>query len=405
MEKSKVYIVDSKRSAIGKFLGSLYECDASDVCIQVLDGLFASHPEIKGDVDEVVIGNVVSAGLGQGIARKIAVNFGIPMNVPAYSVNMVCGSGMQAIINGYKSILCGNRVELCGGLEFMSNIPYATDSYVRLGKKFGDFKMMDLMVHDGLTDSFSGVHMGVTAENIARDLDISREEQDKYSYYSQQRAIKAVDDGSFNDEIVPVKLKDWKNREYVFDTDEFINRGTSLEKLASLKPSFIKDETGTITAGTASGINDGASFLILADESYCAEHGIETSIELVATASVGCDPQKMGLGPYYAIKKLLNETGVAFSDIDVLEINEAFAAQTLGCYKLMAAEYDTTVEAIIDKCNLHGSGLGLGHPLGATGSRIVTTLMHYMLSHDVKYGIASLCIGGGQGTAVLLKKK
>ena len=398
----KTYILDSKRTAIGKFLGSFYECDEADVCSQVVREL-TQNINIK-DIDEVVFGNVISAGLGQGIARNIAVKSGVPIEVPAYTVGMVCGSGMQAVINGWKSIQCGNSLELVGGLEFMSNIPYATDSYIRLGKKFGDFTMIDLMTHDGLIDAFSGVHMGITAENIARELGISREEQDQYSYLAQQRAINAVDSGVFKDEIVPIKLKDWKNREYVFDTDEFPNRSSTQEKLFSLKPTFIKDGTGTVTAGSSSGINDGASFMLLASEKYCEENNIKPKIELVAQTSIGCDPQKMGLGPYYAIKKLIEISQIDFKDVDVFEINEAFAAQLLGCHKLIANEYGVTVDYMINRTNINGSGLGLGHPLGASGARIITTLAHYMEKNDVKYGIASLCIGGGQGTAVLLKK-
>ena len=399
---SKVFILNSKRTAIGKFLGSFYECDVTDVCVQLAQELLKGYK--KEDIDEIVFGNVVSAGLGQGVARAIAVKSGIPIEKPAYTVGMVCGSGMQAAINGFKSIKCGNQLELVGGLEFMSNIPYATDSYIRLGKKFGDFNMKDLMVHDGLTDAFSGVHMGITAENIAKDLHITREEQDSYAYLAQQRAIKAVDNGEFKDEIVPIKLKDWKHREYVFEVDEFPNRESTPEKLASLKTTFIKDETGTITAGTASGINDGASFMLMASEEYCKKNNVEPRIEFVDAVSVGCDPQKMGLGPFYAISKLLDKTKIDFRDIDIFEINEAFAAQLLGCHKLFAEKYGVTVDYMIDRTNVNGSGLALGHPLGASGARIITTLAHYMEKHDVEYGIASLCIGGGQGTAVLLRK-
>lgn len=399
---NRIFLLNSKRTAIGKFLGSFYECNVIDVCSQLTTEL------LKGfaieDIDETILGNVVSAGLGQGVARAIAINSGIPIEKPAYTVGMVCGSGMQAIINGVKSIKCGNKLELVGGLEFMSNIPYATDSYIRLGKKFGDFTMMDLMVHDGLTDAFSGVHMGITAENIAKDLNITREEQDKYSYLAQQRAIRAVDNGEFKDEIVPIKLKDWKKREYVFEIDEFPNRESTPEKLSSLKPTFIKDGTGTVTAGSSSGINDGASFMLIASEEYCKEKGLKPAIEIVETASVGCDPQKMGLGPYYAISKLLEKANIDFKDIDVFEINEAFAAQILGCHKMLAKKFGVTIDYMIERTNVNGSGLALGHPLGASGARIVTTLAHYMEKHDVKYGIASLCIGGGQGTAILLKR-
>lgn len=401
--KNRVFIIESKRTAIGKFLGSFYEQDPSNVCSQVIYDLFSDKFD-KNDVQEVIVGNVISAGMGQGFARKVSINSGIPLQTPAYSVNMVCGSGMQAIINGCKDILCGFSSVLVGGVEFMSNIPFATNSYIRLGKKFGDFTMTDLMTHDGLIDPFSGVHMGITAENIAKEYNISREDQDQYSWMSLQRAIKAVDEGVFKEEIVPIKLLDYKHKEYVFDTDEFPNRASSPEKIASLKPTFVKDGTGTVTAASSSGINDGASFLLLGSEEYCQDNNISPSIEIVDFATVGCDPQKMGLGPYYAIKKLLEQQQLSLKDIDILEINEAFAAQTLGCYKLLSKEYDVPVEWITERSNVHGSGLGLGHPLGCTGARITCTLHHYMQKNDVKYGIASLCIGGGMGAAVLLKK-
>lgn len=400
--KKRVFILNSKRTAIGKFLGSFYECNVVDVCTQLTKDLLNGFD--KKDIDEVIFGNVVSAGLGQGIARAIAIQSGVPLETPAYSVGMVCGSGMQAIINGCKSIQCGNNLELVGGFEFMSNIPYATASYLRLGKKFGDFTMIDLMTHDGLIDTINGVHMGITAENIARDLNITRKDQDEYSYLAQQRAINAVDSGVFKDEIVPISLKDWKKRSYIFDIDEFPNRESTLEKLASLKPTFIKDESGTITAGSSSGINDGASFLLIGSEEYCNGKGIKPSIEIVDAVSVGCDPLKMGLGPFYAISKLIEKTKIDFKDIGVFEINEAFAAQVLGCYKLLAERFDVSVDYMIGRTNINGSGLALGHPLGASGARIVTTLAHFMEKNDVKYGVASLCVGGGQGLAILLRK-
>lgn len=400
MQGRRAFIVDAKRSAIGKFLGSLYEADPADVCVQVIQG---GKYNLR-DVQSVIFGNVISAGMGQGIARKIAVTAGVPKEVPAYSVNMVCGSGMQAIYNGMNEIRCGLDMVLCGGFEFMSNIPFATNSYIRLGKKFGDFTMTDLMTHDGLTDAFSGVHMGITAENIARRYHISREEQENYSYFSQQRAIRAVDDGKFSDEIVAVHLKNYRGQEYCFDTDEFPNRNTCLDKLRSLKPTFIKDGTGTITAGTSSGINDGAAFLALASEEYCQENKVKPLAEIIDAVIVGCDPQYMGLGPYYAIKKLLDKTELSFDEIDVLEINEAFAAQVLGCYKLLAEEYKVSVNDVIEKCNIYGSGLGLGHPLGASGARITTTLAHILVKSTMRYGIASLCIGGGMGAALLLER-
>lgn len=398
----KKYIIEAKRTAIGKFLGSLYESDPVEVSCQVIkNGL--SEKYLK-DVEEVIVGNVISAGMGQGIARAISVKSGIDVSVPAYSVNMVCGSGMQAIINACNEIDCGKDVVLAGGVEFMSNIPYATNTFLRLGKKFGNFEMTDLMVSDGLTDSFSGVHMGITAENIAAKYSISREAQDEYSYISQQRSIRAVDDGVFKEEIVPVSLKDYRGREYTFDTDEFPNRTSTKDKMASLKPTFIKDGTGTITAANSSGINDGAAFMLIASEEYCKKNGIVPMAEIAGHATIGCDPQYMGLGPYYAIKRLLDQQRMEFSDIDYFEINEAFAAQVLGCFKLMEAQYGVSEEYILDRCNKHGSGLGLGHPLGMTGTRITTTLAYEMVRNkSIKYGISSLCIGGGMGAALLLK--
>lgn len=399
---ARIFIVDSKRTAIGKFLGSLYEADPCDVSVQVIKKGFRN--ELLKDVESVIIGNAIQAGMGQGIARKIAINADIPERVPAYTVGMVCGSGMQAIRNAVNEIKCGGQLIMCGGLEFMSNIPFATDSYIRLGKKFGNFNMVDLMTHDGLLDSFSGVHMGITAENVAKKYNITREMQDEYSYMTLQRAIKAVDSGVFKDEIVSVTLRDYKNRKYVFDTDEFPNRISTPEKMASLEPTFVKDGSGTVTAASASGINDGACFMLLASESYCRQHNLTAIAEIVDTVAVGCDPQYMGLGPYYAISKLLDNNHITVDDIDFFEINEAFASQVIACEKLLAEKYQTSVEAIRKKSNIYGSGLGLGHPLGMTGARITGTLAHIMNNHSCEYGVASLCIGGGMGAAVLLRK-
>ena len=401
--KRKKYIVEAKRSAIGKFLGSLYEKDAVKVSTQLIKNGF-DEKHLK-NVEMVILGNVISSGMGQGLARAIAVNAGIDQKTPAYSINMVCGSGMQAIINACNEIECGKNLVLAGGVEFMSNIPYATNTFIRLGKKFGSFEMTDLMISDGLTDSFSGLHMGMTAENIAKEYNISREAQDDYSYLSQQRAIKAVDSDVFKDEIVPLELVDYKGRKSVFDTDEFPNRESTREKMSSLNPTFIKDGSGTITAANSSGINDGIAFVLVASEDYCRENNLEPLAEIVESATVGCDPQLMGLGPYYAIKELLEKSQVDFKQIDRFEINEAFAAQVLGCFKLMEEEYDVDEKYIVDRCNVYGSGLGLGHPLGATGARITTTLVHEMKRDDnITYGISSLCIGGGMGCALLLKK-
>lgn len=397
-----IYLLNAKRTAIGKFLGSFYENDPCDVSSQVIIEL------LKGidpkDVDMTIVGNVISANMGQAFFRKIAINAGIPIEKPAYAVNMVCGSGMMAIINAAKEVRIGANLVVAGGVEFMSNIPYATNTYLRFGKKFGNFEMTDLMVSDGLTDAFSGVHMGVTAENVAKKMGITREEQDAYSWKALQRAIEGVDSGAFKDEIVPVKIKDYKGREFVFDTDEYPNRASSPEKMASLKPTFIKDGTGTVTAASASGINDGASFVTVASEEYIEKNGLTPMARITGYAAVGLDPQIMGLGPYYSITKLLRDTGLNINDIDVFEVNEAFAAQVLGSMKLLSKEFGNPLEEIVEKTNIYGSGLGLGHPLGATGARIITTLAYIMEKKNYKRGVASLCIGGGQGTAVLLER-
>ena len=400
----KKYIIDTKRSAIGKFLGSLYEQNILDISAQIIKKGFNSK-HLK-DVQEVILGNVYSSNLGQGIARAIAVKSGCGKenSVPAYSINEVCGSGMQAIINACQEIECGKDLILAGGIEFMSNVPYATESYLRLGQKNGSFTMADLMIKDGLTDQFSGKHMGITAENIAKKYNITREQQDKYAWMSQHRTIDAIDSRKFNEEIIPLVLKDYKGREYIFDTDEFVNRESTKEKMSSLKPTFIKDGTGTVTAANTSGVNDGVAFVLIASEKYCIENNIKPIAEIVDNSVIACDPQLMGLGPYYAIKDLLSKNNIDFKDIDYFEINEAFAAQILGCFRLLEDEYKVNEECITNKTNIYGSGLGLGHPLGCTGTRIVTTLSYIMKNNDCNYGIASLCIGGGMGSAILLKK-
>lgn len=400
---SEVYLLNAKRTAIGKFLGSFYENDPCDVSSQVLKELLKSVD--AKDVDMTIVGNVISANMGQAFFRKIAIDAGIPIEKPSYALNMVCGSGMMAVINAVKEIKCGSDLVVAGGVEFMSNIPYATNTYLRLGKKFGNFEMTDLMVSDGLTDAFSGVHMGITAENIAKKMGISRQEQDEYSWMSLQRAIDGVDSGAFKEEIVPVKIKDYKGREFIFDTDEFPNRESTPEKIARLKPTFIKDGSGTVTAASSSGINDGAAFVTVASEEYIKSHGLKPLAKIAAYSAVGLDPQVMGLGPYYAIKKLLNDNQLSMNDIDVFEVNEAFAAQVLGSMKLLSEDFNVSVDEIIKKTNLYGSGLGLGHPLGATGARIITTLAYIMEKNNLKRGVASLCIGGGQGTAVLLERE
>lgn len=400
----KKYIIKTKRSSIGKFLGSLYEQNIIEVSAELIRKC-CDKKQLQ-DIQEVILGNVYSSNLGQGVARAIAIKSGCGKenSVPAYSINEVCGSGMQAIINACQEIECGKDLILAGGIEFMSNVPYATESYLRLGQKNGDFTMSDLMIKDGLIDQLSGKHMGITAENIAKKYNITRKQQDEYAWMSQHRTIEAIDSGKFKDEIIPLNLKDYKGRDYIFDTDEFVNRDSTKEKMSLLNPTFIKDGTGTVTPANTSGINDGIAFILIASEDYCKKNNIKPLIEIVDNSLIACDPQYMGLGPYYAIKELLSKTKIDFKDIDYFEINEAFAAQILGCFKLLEEEYGVDEKFITDKCNIYGSGLGLGHPLGCTGARIVTTLSHIMKNNECTYGIASLCIGGGMGSALLLKK-
>ncbi len=399
---SDVYLLNAKRTAIGKFLGAFYQNDPCDISSQVIQELLKGID--PNDVDMTIVGNVISANMGQAFFRKIAINAGIPIEKPSYAVNMVCGSGMMAVINAVKEIRCGSNLVVAGGVEFMSNIPYATNTYLRLGKKFGSFEMTDLMVSDGLTDIFSGSHMGVTAENIAKNFGITRQDQDEYSWLALRRAIDAVDGGFFKDEIVPVSVKDYRKREFLFDTDEFPNRASTPEKIASLNTTFVKDGSGTVTPASSSGINDGAAFVTVASHEYVHEHELKPMARISSYSAVGLDPQYMGLGPFFAVSKLLDENNLTINDIDVFEMNEAFAAQVLGSIKLLSKEYGVSVDQIIEKTNIFGSGLGLGHPLGATGARIITTLAHVMNKKGYKRGIATLCIGGGQGTAVLLER-
>ena len=382
-------------------MGSLYKNDPKVISVQVLKELLSDYD--KNDVDMTIIGNVLSAGLGQSFFRKIAIDAGIPIEKPSYSVNMVCGSGMLAIINGIKEIECGVDLVVAGGLEFMSNVPFAADAKIRSGNKMGNISLNDMLVTDGLTDAFSDVHMGVTAENIAEKYGISREEQDVYAWNALQKAINAVDEGRFKEEIVPVMAKDGRGKESVFSVDEHPNRQSSYEKIASLRPSFIQN--GTVTAANSSGINDGVSFVLLCSEDYLKKHGFDPLAKITGFSMVGLDPAYMGLGPYYAIKKLIEQKGCGFDSVDVFEINEAFSAQVLGCIKLLAEEFGVSEDYIISKLNLNGSGLGLGHPLGSTGSRITVSLAHIMKKQKFKRGIASLCVGGGQGVALMLERE
>ena len=399
----KIYICAAKRTAIGSMLGTLKNVHPADFASVVVKNLLEETKLDPKYVDELISGNVLSAGRGQGFARQVAIKAGIPIEVPAYAINMVCGSGMKAIINAYVSIKAGfSKIVVAGGAENMSSAPYLIPESTRQGVKMGGFKVVDHMVFDALTDAYSGVHMGITAENINKKYDITREEQDRFAISSQEKAIKAVDSGAFKDEIVPVIVKERK-KEIVFDTDEYPNRATSLEKLGTLRPAF--DPQGSVTAGNASGINDGAAYVIVASEEAVKKHNLPVLCEIVGVGQGGVDPQLMGLGPVAAVNDVLARTGLSFKDLDVLELNEAFAAQSLGVVKELSSQHEVTPEYILDRTNLNGGAIALGHPVGASGARIVVTLIHLMRHNEnFNTGLASLCIGGGMGTAVILKK-
>lgn len=386
----KVAIVSAYRSAIGSFGGSLKDIDMADLGAQVLKAAL-HHKNIPADsVDEVIFGNVLSAGHGQNIARQIAIRAGIPQEAPAYAVNKVCGSGLQSVLLAAQSILLGdNQVVVAGGIEIMSQAPYLSKQS-RFGARIGHLELEDSMLTDGLTDAFKGYHMGITAENVAERYQISREEQDAFAFASQEKAARAIAEGRFKDEIVPITIKGRKG-ETIFEEDEY-PRLTPLEKLATLRPSFKKD--GTVTAANASGINDGCAVLVLMSQEKAEELGIQPLAYIESYASTGLDPAYMGLGPISASKKALEKIGKTVEDIDLFELNEAFAAQSIP----------VVAELGIDpaKVNVNGGAISLGHPIGASGSRILVTLVHQLARQEKKLGLCSLCIGGGQGIALIV---
>lgn len=398
----KTYVISAKRSAIGSFLGSLTTVSPLDLGTTVVKALLEDAKVAPENVDELICGNVLGAGLGQNIARQILLESGIPETVCAHSVNMVCGSGLRTVMEGVMSIQTGfNDIVIAGGVESMSGAPYLIPANTRTGNKMGDFKVTDHMIYDALTDAKHKIHMGVTAENIAKKYNITREMQDEFAYASQQKAIAAVDGGRFKDEIVPVEVK-LRKETVIFDTDEHPNRKSTPEKLAKLRPAFIKD--GTVTAGNASGINDGASFVLLASEEAVEKYNLTPICEIIGIGQGGVDPLTMGLGPTPAIRNALNYADLKLQDIELVELNEAFAAQSLGVIHELVEEHGIDREEFMAKTNVNGGAIALGHPVGASGNRILVSLIHEMVKRDVKLGLASLCIGGGQGTAVIVKR-
>ena len=391
---SKVVIVSAARTAIGSFNGSLTSVGAIDLGKIVIDEALKRASLDANTVNEVIMGNVLQAGLGQNPARQAALRANIPATVPSFTVNKVCGSGLKSVALAAQSILAGdNDVVVAGGMENMSQAPYLLNSKVRWGLKMGNAELYDTMVNDGLTCATNHYHMGITAENIAEQYGISRQEQDELALRSQQLATQAIKNGDFADEIVPVTISTRKG-DIVFKEDEYPKADATAEGLTKLRPAFKKD--GTVTAGNASGINDGAAALVVMSEQKAKELGLKPLAYIRSYASGGVDPSIMGMGPVPATKLALQKASLQLSDIDLIEANEAFAAQFLGVGREL--KFD------MDKTNIHGGAIALGHPIGASGARILVTLLYSMIHRNKQFGLATLCIGGGQGAAVIIER-
>jgi len=394
LKMKEVVIVGAARTAVGSFGGSLSKLSAAEI------GAVAAKEAIKragidpAIIDEAIIGNVISAGLGQNVGRQVALKAGLKEESTAISINKVCGSGIKAVTLAAQAIKSGDAdVILCGGTESMSNAPYVLPTS-RWGQRMGDSTMVDTMIKDGLWDAFYDYHMGVTAENIAEKWGLTREMQDEFALSSQLKAEKAVKEGRFKDEIVPVEIPQRKGDPIVFDTDEFPKFGSTIEKLGKLKPAFKKG--GTVTAGNASGINDGAAMFIVMSKEKAEQLGVNYLATIKSYASAGLDPQIMGYGPFEATSKALSKAGLTVEDLDLIEANEAFAAQSLAVAKDL--KFD------MNKVNVNGGAIAIGHPVGASGARILTTLIYEMIKRDNKKGLATLCIGGGQGIAIVIER-
>ena len=390
----EVVIVSAVRTPIGSFGGSFKDVSAVELgTIAVKEALKRANLDLKL-VDELIFGNVLQAGLGQNVARQIAIHAGIPSNVSSYTINKVCGSGLKAVSLAAQAIKAGDAdIIVAGGTENMSQAPHLAKS-TRWGQRMGNMELIDYMVHDGLSDIFNNYHMGITAENIAEQYGITREEQDNLAVVSQNRAEAAIKSGRFKDEIVPVSIPQRKGDPIVVDTDEYPRFNVTIESLSKLRPAFKKD--GTVTAGNASGINDGAAALVIMSRDKAEELGITPLATIVSYASAGVEPTVMGTGPIPASRKALEKANLAIEDIELIEGNEAFASQALSVAKEL--EFD------LEKTNVNGGAISLGHPIGASGARILVTLLHEMVKRDVHNGLATLCIGGGQGITMIVKR-
>ena len=389
-----VVIVAAKRTAIGKFGGSLAKVSAPELGATVIQALMAQTGVLPESIDEVILGQVLTAGAGQNPARQAVIKAGLPNTVSAMTINKVCGSGLKAVMLAAQAIACGDAdIIIAGGQENMSASAHVLPNS-RDGFRMGNAALVDTMINDGLWDAFNNYHMGITAENVAKQYGISREVQDAFALASQQKAIVAQDAGKFKDEIVAVSIPQRKGDPMVFDTDEYINRKTNAESLAGLRPAF--DKAGTVTAGNASGINDGAAAVMVMSADKAKELGLTPLATITAFASAAIDPAIMGMGPVYASRKALDKAGWTAADLDLMEVNEAFAAQAAAVNQEMG--WNT------DMINVNGGAIALGHPIGASGCRILVSLLHEMQRRDAKKGLTSLCIGGGMGLALTVER-
>jgi acetyl-CoA C-acetyltransferase len=390
----EVVIVSAVRTAIGSFQGALKDVKATTLGATVIKEAIARAGIEASIVDEVIMGNVLSAGLGQNPTRQASIEAGLPQKVPALTINKVCGSGLKAVHLAAQAIIAGDAdVIVAGGFENMSQAPYLLPK-ARDGYRMGNAQVIDSMIQDGLWCAFNDYHMGITAENLCDQYTISREEQDAFSARSQARAVAAQAAGKFKDEIVPVAIPQRKGEPILFVEDEYIKASSTEEALAKLRPAFKKD--GSVTAGNASGINDGAAALVLMSKERAVALGITPLATIVANASAGVDPAIMGIGPVTAVKKAIAKANVTLEAIDLIEANEAFAAQAIAV--------DRELNFNHDKLNTNGGAIALGHPIGASGARILVTLLHEMQKQDAKLGLATLCIGGGQGVATIVQR-
>ena len=392
MTKNKIVITSALRTAVGSLGKSLKNTPAEILGAEVISNVIKKSKLNVNNLDEVIMGQVLTGSAGQNPARQAAMKSGVPKEKPAYIVNQVCGSGIRSIASGYQSIKAGDsKIVVAGGQESMSLAPHAI--HLRDGKKLGDTDLIDTMIKDGLWDAFHGYHMGVTAENVAEKFQVTREEQDKFALNSQKKAIKAQKENKFKDEIINFKIKS-KKAEIDFNIDEHPREGINLETLSRLKPVFKKN--GTVTAGNASGINDGAAAVAMMSDDEAEKRGLDKLVSIKSWASCGVEPALMGTGPIPSTKKALDLAGWSINEVDLFEINEAFAAQSIAVLK--------TLSIPEEKVNVNGGAIALGHPIGASGTRIFVTLIHEMIKRDLKKGLATLCIGGGMGIAMCIER-